>query len=385
MANSLTPFIHLITARGLMALRDQIPIVAAVNSSYDEEARMPGETINIPVPRRSSAVAVTPGPNAPANRDRTSDLVPLTLDQHWEDYYHITDKERGQVMGNASYIPSQTSASIQALGEKINEVIYATYTGIYGYVGTAGTTPFGSGVEVASAVDVRKTLKKQRCPMDRNLRMILDPDAEAKATTLRAFHDASFVNDAETMRSGNIGQRFGFTFMGSNAVPTHTAGSITTGLAAKASTAQAVGLTTIVATTAASTGACALVEGDIITIGSDPQTYVLTAAATQASAAADVNLSISPSLQVALTGGEAIAVKASHVVNLGFHRDAIAFATRRTPSPLAQALVAEIYDPVSGVVLQTEIVRGHAQDTIYHRVLFGVSLVRAELACRLAG
>src|SRR5690606_27985853 len=115
-------------------------------------------------------------------------------------------------------------------------------------------------------------------------------------------------------------------------VPTHTAGTITTGLATKAATVQALGDKTIVCTTAAATGACALKKGDIITFAGDTQTYVLTDDATQSSAASDVTLNIEPGLKKALAGGEAVTVKASHVVNLGFHRDAFALAMR----PLAQ-------------------------------------------------
>jgi len=63
---------------------------------------------------------------------------------------------------------------------------FATYPGIYGYVGTAGITPFGSGVEVASATNLRKTLLEQYCPRE-NRRGILDYAAEAAALNLAPF------------------------------------------------------------------------------------------------------------------------------------------------------------------------------------------------------
>lgn len=173
-------------------------------------------------------------------------------------------------------------------------------------------------------------------------------------------------------------------------VPTHTAGSITTGLICKAATAVAVGVTSLVATTAASTGACALVVGDIITFAGDAQTYVITEAATQASAATDVTIKFLPALKVAKTGSEAITVKASHVVNMAFHRDAIAFANR----PLQQnaSMINQLgsismsdVDPVSGLTLRLEVTREHKRIRFSYDILYGGVLVRPELACRLAG
>ena len=147
-----------------------------------------------------------------------------------------------------------------------------------------------------------------------------------------------------------------------------------------------MGAKTATATTAATTGACALKNGDIVTFAGDTQTYALTADATQAAAASDVTLAFYPGKVVAATGSEAITVKASHVVNLAFHRDAIAFATRPLVEINHPAVISvSQVDPVSGLALRLEISRQHKQTRYSFDILYGSAVVRPELGVRIAG
>lgn len=368
----------------LPRLRETAVMPQVVNTTYSTEAGRKGQAIDVALPPVIATNAVSPGHYAADTGAVTGEIVQIPLNQWQEAPFDLTDKQMSEVMDG--YIPAAAESAVVSLAEWVNDYIFSQYTSIYGYVGTAGTTPFGSGVETASATDVRKVLNQQKAPMNDRY-MVLDPDAEAKALTLRAFQDASFRGDANGIREGQIARKFGFDFLMDQSVPLHTAGTITTGLIAKASTAQAAGLTTIVGTTAASTGACALVVGDIINIQGHSQTYTLTAAATQASAATDVNISISPPLQTALVGSEAITVKASHRVNLGIQRDCIAFASRVLErGPLGDdGLSSTVVDPVTRLVLRLEVTREHRQTRWAFDILCGAKVVRPELGCRLAG
>src|SRR5690606_29981470 len=115
-------------------------------------------------------------------------------------------------------------------------------------------------------------------------------------------------------------------------------------------------------------------------------TYTLTADATQASDGADVTLNISPPLKVALVGAEAITVKATHDVNLVFHRDAFALAMRTlAKSNIDPASQTVLMDPKTGLSLRLETIRGHKADVWSIDALWGVRLVRPEFAVRIAG
>lgn len=385
MSNTLAAIMPKILARGLMVLREQAIMARLVNGDYSAEAKQKGATIDVPIPTAIAAGDVTPAATPPALADTTPTTVAITLSNWKEARFHLSDKDLTEIDQNAHFIPMQLGEAIRAIVNAINLSVHQQYKGIYGYVGTAGTTPFNATTKTTDAINARKVLNAQLCPRE-NRRGVLNFDAEANALALAEFADASQVGNASVKIEGEIGRKFGIDWYTDDQVLTHTAGTITTGLAAKAATAQAVGLSTIVATTAASSGACALKTGDIILFAGDSQTYTLTADATQAAAATDVNLAISPPLKVALVGGEAITVKASHAVNLVFHRDAFALAMRTlAKSNVDPSNQTVLMDPKTGLSLRLEASRVHKADSWSVDALWGTKLVRAALATRVAG
>ncbi len=385
MANTLTEVAPKLLAQGLMALRQIAIMPLLVNRQYESMAGQRGSTIDVPIPSAITAQAVAPANVPPSTADVSPTSVAVPLDQWYEAPFYMTDKDILSSMNGT--IPMQASEAIKSLANNVDSYLLGMYTKFYGYQGTAGTTPFlSSGAGITDVTRVRAILNNQLAPMD-DRRIVLNPDAEANALENRAFHDMSFTGQNAAILRGEMQQKLGFGWFMDQNVPVHTAGTITTGLAAKTSTAQAAGLTAIVCTTAASTGACALVEGDIITFAGDSQTYVLTADATQASASTDVTLKISPPLKVALEGDEAVTVKDSHVVNLAFHRDAIAFATRPLQNVEAGlgAITRSAVDPVSGLTLRLEITREHKRTRWSYDILYGGTVIRPEFGARIAG
>lgn len=381
--NTLTNVIPQIMAQALLALRGFTVMPGLVNLDYGRDAKEQGDTVDVPIPSAITAVQVSHANTPPDDDGISPTKVQIPLDQWWEAPFFMSDKDLADAARGIT--PAQLNEAVKSIADKINISVFGQYKGVYGYEGTAGTTPFAADVTAATAM--RKRLNAQKAPLN-DRRAVLDVDAAANALGLRAFQDASFRGDTDGIREGQIGRKLGFDFFEDQAVPSHTAGTITTGLAAKAATAQAVGLKSVVCTTAGSTGACALLAGDVITFAGDDQTYVLTANATQAAAATDVTLAIEPGLKVALAGGEAVTVKASHVVNLGFHRDAFALAMRPLATPegfTGGNIIRTMVDPLTGMTLRLEISRQHKRTRWSIDALWGVKLVRPELATRLAG
>jgi hypothetical protein len=160
-----------------------------------------------------------------------------------------------------------------------------------------------------------------------------------------------------------------------------SSGSCTSGATTNAA-GYAVGVNTI---TLASAGTGTIVVGDIFTIAGQTQTYVVTSG--DADVSGGGTITFEPALQTAITtAATAITLKATHVANLGFHRDAFAFASRPLldlshPAAITQSAV----DPLSGLTLRLEITREHKRTRFSYDILYGVKTVRPELACRLAG
>ncbi|WP_029458242.1 P22 phage major capsid protein family protein [Solidesulfovibrio alcoholivorans] len=380
--NTLVEVVPQILAQGLLTLRQNCVMPRLVNSDFGSDAAKQGATIDIPVPSPVATNPVTPSYTPPDDAGVTPGTVPLPMDVWQEAPFFLSDKDMMEAMGGV--IPMQAAEAVKGLANFVDSYLLGLYKGVYGFVGTAGTTPFGS--DVKDATNARKVLNNNLAKPDMR-RFVFDADAEANALNLRAFQDASWTGDAQAINEGKIVRKLGFDWFMDQNVPTHAAGSITTGMIAKAATAQALGAKSITCTTAASTGACALKTGDVITFAGHDQTYVVTEDATQAAAATDVTVKIEPGLKKALAGSEAVTVKASHVANLAFHRDAIAFANR----PLADSadglgnIIQSAQDPVSGLSLRLEISRQHKRTRWSYDILFGAALVRPELACRVAG
>jgi len=384
-ANTLTSILTQILARGMMCLRPEVLMTKLVNTDYSLEAKKKGQTIDIPLSAAVATDDVTAAavPGAPTGVTPTT--AQITLDNWKHASFGLSDIEVGRIRADQDFVPLQMEEAFKALAKDINDSVFATYKGIYGYVGTAGMTPFGSGVEVASATNLRKVLLEQYCPRS-NRRGILDLSAEAAALNLAPFSDAEKRGSKDTKTSGNLGQIFGFDWYGEDGVPTHTAGSgsnIETDAAG-----YAIGVKLI----NSDTGTGTIEEGDVFTIAGDDQTYVCTADVGDVAAGA---IAFLPALKVTISGATAITLKASHVVNLGFHRDAFGLAMRSPDAGIKELLGQSIagnimqsvvlQDPVSKLIMRLELIRGYKMTIWDVDCLWGTALVSAERAARLAG
>jgi hypothetical protein len=382
MSNQFSEVTPKLLAQGLLALRQNCQMPRLVNRSVEDLAAQKGAAINVPIPSAVIVTDVSPAATAPNPGDSSPTSAVINLNQWKEAAFYLTDQDILQSMNGI--IPMQASEAIKALANNIDSYLLNLYKPIYSYGGTAGVTPFGDAT-TKDASQARKRLNVQLAPTGDRY-MVLDPEAEAAAGIIPAFQSVSLSNDPTTIITGAIQNKLGFSWFMDQNVPVHTAGTITTGAIAKASTAQAVGSTTITCTTAASTGAVAHVVGDIVTFAGSSQTYAVTEAVNKPTAATDYSLKISPPLVKALVGSEAITVKDSHTVNLAFHRDFAAFATRPLEmTNMGNNQVMSAIDPVSGLSLRLEITREFKRIRFSYDVLYGAGVVRAALATRLAG
>ena len=379
MANTITNVLPKILARGLMALREQAIMPALVNGDYSTEAAMKGDTIDVPIPSALSVSDVAPSNTPPAPADSSPSKVQIALNNWKKVNFHMTDKELMDLDRNAHFVPMQMSEAVRAPANSINGTVHNQYEGVFGFTGTAGTTPFGSNV--ASATNARKILNEQLCPRE-NRRMVLDFDAEANALALADFQRVNEAGDSGPKLEGQLGRKFGFDTYTDDGVVTHTAGGSGTPLV---NGALSVGDTSVAVD--GMSGSSGLVAGDIITFAGHTQTYAVTVAGTTSSGAQTVT--VSPALKAAVADNAAITVKGDHVVNLAFHRDAFALAMR----PLAAGTIADAYgsnivsmtDPVSGLSMRLEVSRQYKQVVYELDALWGVKLIRPELATRIAG
>ena len=377
MSNNLTKIQNKILARGLMALREIAMMPRLVNVDYSMDAAKKGATIDVPVPKAQTTSDVTPANTPPVPASNTPDEIQISLNNWKHSDFHLTDKELMEIDANEHFMPMQTSEVIRALANDVDITLHDEGKKFYGFVGTAGTTPFSTLTDVT---DTRVRLGEQLAPVDgRN--MVLNPTAEGKALNLDPLRDIEKAGDRTVPIEGELGRKLGFDFFMSQNVQTHVRGTAADAITVASTTA--VGASTIGLTASASG---TMVLGDVFTIAGDDQTYVVN---TTVTVSTDTSVSFSPLLQAEATSGAVVTVKATHVNNLAFTRGAIALATR----PLQQdgsefvdsANIAQLQDPVSGLILRLELMRQYKQQAWDFDILWGTGTPRRDFGVRIAG
>ncbi len=378
MPNSLSNIVPKLLAQGLLALREMAIMPRLVSGDYGAMGAQRGSVIDVPVANNFVATDVAPAVTPGSAQDSTPTLVQIPLNQWKESAFFLTDKERMEIAEAETGMPMSVSGTVRALANAMDGHIHAQYVDVYGYVGTAGSTPFSAST--ADAVNARAVLNRQLAPME-SRRMVINPDAEANALQVAAFADLEKTGDQAVKIQGQLGRKFGFDFFQTTNVVRHTAGTAASITVASTTAAGAttVGLIGSVAGT--------LVVGDIFSIAGNTQTYVVTAAASLTGTQAAV--SIQPPLVAIASSGSDVARRASHVVNLAFQRDAFAFVNRPLANSGAGAelgsFIQQLTDPVTGLTMRMEVTRQHRQERFAMDVLYGAKTIRPQFACRVAG
>jgi hypothetical protein len=376
MANDLSGLIRPILVKGLASLRTRCIAPRLVNTSYSDEAKERGTTIQIPAYSTATTFDITPSATPYAAADTTVGMVNLPLDKWKGSALKLTDQDY-YAINNGGDSPA-IQACIDAIATEIHASVISTYTSFYGCVGTAGTTPFAAGTP-QDGIDLGRVLTIQKAPMSgRNV--MLEPTAAGNAKMVPAFYNNQFSPTSTVLSTGQLANTLGMNWYEVHNVPIHTAGTGASYLVNGA--AVAAGATTI----PVDTGTGTLLKGDIITFANHTQTYVVTA--NYAGGAG--NITISPALRVAVPDDNAITKKASHTVNLAFTRDAIAFASRPEILTKVGTVIHETLtddDPTNGtgLALNLELVRQHKQDLLIMSVMWGVVAARPEFGVRLLG
>lgn len=380
MPNTLDNILSKIVTRGVLALREQAVMPRLVNMDFGREAAQAGQVIDVPLPKPQPASDVTPAPTYASAQSNTPGRVWISLNRWKHSSFYLTDKEMAEVDASETFIPMQASEALRALANEVDTDIYKKYVGVYGYVGTAGTTPMASGV--GDVVTARKVLNNQLAPMD-SRRAIWNPDAEANALQVAQFSDLEKTRDRGVKIEGELGRKFGFDHFMSQNIQTHTAGTLAAIGVVVAST-TAAGATAIDLKSNGATGS--LVLGDVFTIAGQTQTYVVKTAVPSLTSATPAAVEIDPPLKANATINAVGTLKASHVVNLAFQRNAFAFANRPLAGDIGLGTrVLPVTDRDTGISLRLEVSRQYKQVMWDFDILWCTALVRPELATRIPG
>lgn len=381
--NNLTGAIPRILSLGLVTLRENCVLPMLVNRNFDRDARKKGSSVDVPVYKSvGKARDVVPSATFSQPEDSRIEYVPIMLDRWKTKDFYLTDKDIGEIIEG---VPEnlQVSEAARSLANAVDEDLFSLYKQIYNFTGVPGQTPFQpqpsappfqlyQGTNVAS--DAKRLLNLANAPRS-NRRIVLDVEAEAKASALPEFIHADKSGSTDGIREGYIGRKMGFDWeMDQNALYHETGATTGTAFTVNGATLKEATVITVAGATTPP------VEGDVLAIAGHKTTYVVKEGSTLTS------WLIAPALEKNTADGTAITVKDSHAVNLAFHRDAMACVVR----PLADinpgnAVIETYTDDISGLTLRLEVTRGSKETIWSFDILYGVKMLRPELAVRIAG
>ncbi len=293
----------------------------------------------------------------------------LTLDYWKEVRFQMTPRDFSDI--NAGVLPLSFQRAMNALAEYIDQSIYLeAIKHAYHHVGTAGTTPFGSNTDVIA--EAKRRLTSGDAPMEDRY-FAVDEFTMQNAGKLGDFKDADKAGTDYTKLTGSVAYAWNFGWYESSNVPTHT--TTATGTYA-IDAAGSIGDTTVTVDDGAGALPAALVVGDVFSIAGSDQQYVVKG---YSAGATESTVTIFPALDQAIADGDALTVAGSHVLNLAFHREAIAMASRPLinmgfDDDLQNVQNELMPDPETGMVLEFVSMGGWAVNAYAVRCLWGVTV-----------
>jgi hypothetical protein len=378
---------------GLQILKNALGMANRVHRGFDAERRTynKGSVIKITRPGTFTAAA------APATAvDLQGESVDLTLDQDYEVKFKILDKNF--VYTGPKFVQDHIGPAMYALADKIDTTLCALYKDVPNYYDVAGGA--SSTAVVADITNLKKVMFNAKVPWNdtSKLNLMIDGSAQGALEAIQAFSQYQGAGDdaMRTLRSGGLGQKFGFNIFANQNVPAHTKGTCAD-TALQGVGTQAAGVTTldIDAVDAGVTGT--LVAGDVLTITHTilgARNYCVTATST-ASGNAYTDVAITPPLAEEILDNHVITARLdNHNALLGFHQNAFALAFGKLPdyaefgSQNSNGVdSATVQDPDSGVALRIMFYQMPDLSELRCKVgaLWGVKTLNPYLAARLCG
>jgi len=354
-----------------------------------------GDTINMRRPSHFTAQAHVAGTGTTA-QDLLGQNVSISLDQHNEVKFKITDKELAYT--SERIVNEHIKPAAYALADKIDQDMYTLGAKV-------GPKKIISGTASSAFITgPRKVLRGNNVPMDPNMiHYAIDTGMEAAFLDMEIFHRADAVGgtaNQEALMRGSLGQRFGVeTFVSQNAdVAGPTMASTVTASAGSGDKVFAVNNASGYAGNSTSmaldggTGTETVSVGDTFTIAGDDTVYILTAAGTVATGA--LTVSFYPGLRKAVADNAVVTFDALDAVeeaanyrNIMFHRNAFALAFAPLPrtGDGRGAEIETVVDEVSGVALRARMFYDGATATNYVALdaLYGIQVLDPMMAVRV--
>ncbi len=376
MSNTLTALAPTLFSAAKQVAAEPFGVVGAINTAFDDRGVAKGDVVNVDVAPTRTASDFTPSNIAATGTDATATAIPVTIAKSRKVDWHLTgEQQRSLDNGGISqdWVGQLVAQGMRTLRNEAEiDAALAVKVGASRAYGTAGTTPFAT--DLAALTNARKILADNGAPMS-DLQMVFDTNAGLNLRNLGVLQNAYQAGTDEERRTGEFLPQMGFRLSESAGIAVHVKGT-SSGYLVNNGAGYAVGTTAITV----DTGSGTILAGDVITIGADPNKYVVASAL----AANVVNIA-APGLKAAAADNAAITVCNNYTANLAFERTAVVGVMRPPIMPINPTInQLLISDPMGMTYLMLDIAQ-YGQRTWELHLAWGFKAVNGEFSAVVLG
>lgn len=376
MANTLTALAPTLFSAAKEVAAEPFGVVAAINANFDDKRVAKGDTVSVPVAPIRTASDFTPGVAAGAGGDATASTIGVTITKSRKVDWNLTGEQLRSLQNGGTdqdWVGQLIKQGMRTLRNECEiDAAIALKLGASRAFGTAGTTPFAS--DLSAFTNARKILQDNGAPLA-DLQFVGNTSAGLNLRNLGILQQAYQAGSEEERRTGRLLRQFGFLPSESAGVGTHTKGT-GSGYLVNNSGGYPIGATAITV----DTGTGTILAGDVITVGSDTNKYVVASAL-----ASNVVTIAGPGLLVAAADNATITVGNNYVANLAFERSACV-GIMRPPlvpeNPTIQQMA--VSDPMGMTYLMLEIAQ-YGQISWELHLAWGFKTVNGEFSAIVLG
>lgn len=303
--------------------------------------------VKVPIAGAPTGSNYTPAQQVSVGADSTDTEVGIQITKNRMQTFHQTVSERLALTAggndNARILFEQKIE--KAMNALMNEVETDIAGDIKKYAsrarGTAGTTPFASGLSALTAV--KRELDDNGCPDDGGRSFVMSPASYEKFMNLAIVQQANVADSTAFLRQGVLLDHLGFAMRYSPKITQHTKGSAT---GYDSNGGSAIGDTVIPVN---GSDAGTILAGDVVVWVNDTNKYMVNSAS--ASGAATGNITFGePGLLETLIDTEEGVTGDSYTPNYAIHTNSYVLAMR-APALVSnnQLTAAQITDVESGL------------------------------------
>ena len=386
MANVFTELAPILFSAAQEVSQEPIGALDSISMNFDDKGVAIWNTVKVPVAPAASTANYTPAMTTTAGTDKTADAVSVTISDNKQTSWNLTGEQQLSLQNATSdkeWVRQLIAQGMRAIRNEAESTLCTTiYQGASRAVGTAGTPPFASDIDVIA--ELRKVLRDNGAPMS-DMNLILNTTAALNAFKLSILQQADQAGTAEERRQGVFLRQFGFMIKESAGIASHTKGTMT---GADCTAVEPVGETTV-ACDGSDSGT--VLAGDVVTRGNeggssaDTNKYVVNSGSTLTGNASGNFILNRPGLKLATTATDEWTIGDSYTANVGFERSSIVGIMRPPIIPVKQSIQQfKITDGKGLTYLLVQII-GDGMITWRLHLAYGFKVVQPEHVAILMG